>query len=163
MAARLGHDSPFGLSVGKVLLGIRLFSLFSPFSCFLPPVFFSSHFACCFLLSLFSLLLFLLLLGCQNSNKFVYFSLHWPPASSRPRRDARSVNNARGSPTPPRVRGCSPGPPTGIYGAKLLHVAFAYPVGAAGAGALEGHFCSFFAIFRIFGVLLGLLKSTWLF
>ena len=43
------------------------------------------------------------------------------------------------------------------------HVAFAYPVGAAGAGALEGHFCSFFAIFRIFGVLLGLLKSTWLF
>ena len=43
------------------------------------------------------------------------------------------------------------------------HVAFAYPGEFAGPGALEGHFCSFFAIFRIFGVLLGLLKSTWLF
>ena len=43
------------------------------------------------------------------------------------------------------------------------HVAFAYPAEDAVGRALEGHFCSFFAIFRIFGVLLGLLKSTWLF
>ena len=37
------------------------------------------------------------------------------------------------------------------------------PSRPSGAGVLEAHVRIFFAIFRIFGVLLGLLQSTWLF
>ena len=72
-------------------------------------------------------------------------------------------HNARGSPTPPRVGGCSLG--LSPAGTELCssHVAFAYPAEDRMENGFGRHFCSFFAIFRIFGVLLGLLKSTWLF
>ena len=66
-------------------------------------------------------------------------------------------HNARGSPTPPRVRSCSLGPPKGIYGAKLLQVGLRASRRRPGAKRFWGaklaffsHLSHFFAIFRLF-------------
>ena len=66
-------------------------------------------------------------------------------------------HNARGSPTPPRVGGCSLGPPTGIYGAKLLQVGLRASRRRPGTTRFWGvklaffsHLSHFFTTFRLF-------------
>ena len=66
-------------------------------------------------------------------------------------------HNARGSPTPPRVGGCSLGFPKGIYGAKLLQVGLRASRRGVDTTRFWGvkltffsHLSHFFAIFRLF-------------
>ena len=83
------------------------------------------------------------------------FRASWLPDASRPRRDSRSVNNARGSPTPQRVKRLFTNLPPVLPWEGLRPLLRRLRVSRRGFniapfGRVLGHFFAFFSIFSLF-------------